>query len=68
VHQVVQVRRVEAETVGGHAADESGTGLVGRVIELPAAGILAELLLVPGSEERALVMVEPRAVVGRPVV
>src|SRR5450756_1760586 len=30
-----------------------------RVIELPAAGILAEMLLVFGVEERALVMIEP---------
>ncbi len=33
--------------------------LVARVVELPAAGVAAEMLRVLGVEERALVMVEP---------
>ena len=43
----------------GHAADERGAGFVARVVELPAAGIPAEMLLIFGVEEGALVMVEP---------
>ena len=40
-------------------ADEGGAGFVARVVELAAAGIAAEVLLVGGVEEGALVMVEP---------
>ena len=46
VHQVVQIGRAEAEAVAGHAADERGAGFVARVVQLPAAGIAAEMLLI----------------------
>ena len=58
-HQVVQVRGAKAEAVAGHACDERGAGFVARVVELPAAGIAAEMLGILGGEEGALVMVEP---------
>ena len=54
-----QVRRVESPLIPSHRADEQSAGLERGIVEFLTGAILAEMILVLGREEGALVMVKP---------
>src|SRR5271157_2994355 len=59
VDDVLQRRGIEAEFLARDVGDEFGAGTERRIVELPVAGVAAEVLGVRLGKERALVMVEP---------
>ena len=59
MNQLGERLHVKTKFRAGHVRQELGAGLVIRIVEFVAAAILAEILRVGGSQERALVMVKP---------
>ena len=59
INQFRERLRVEPKLRAGHIRQKLGAGFVIRIVELVAAMVLAEVLRIGGSQERALVMIKP---------
>ena len=59
VDQVVEVGRSKPKRSHATSRDERGAGFVARIVELPAAGVPAEMLRIFRVQEGALMMIEP---------
>ena len=59
VNELRERLHVESEFGAGYVGQQLGAGLIVSIVKLVAAAVLAEILGVGGSKERALVMVKP---------
>ncbi len=59
MHEIGDGRGIKAEALLRNHGDKTGAGLEGRIVELAVALVLLEVLGIRGSQECALVMIEP---------